>query len=303
MRRPKLAFCVLGVAASVATLSISATAQISESEMAREVVRVLQDKTFLSNDLGDFPAVLGLLTSGTRFVDQININMPVRESALNVYLLTLDKTIRARLPSVISRSKIVGNCAFIGISNTIVCDPQLIDRFLVDHGAFNEVPDSVLTQTRLDYQYAFLSWVLGHELGHVVAGGSAAHFGQADALTAKENASIKIAQETENAADLFAAKRIASNRHLTVLVERMLISLIDQEVAGKNGKSPALSAGLHWDYANKKVVQYFATQDHPEFVVRATRILTFLASNTGDEALKSLMETFTRHLIQVPTKN
>jgi hypothetical protein len=80
----------------------------------------------------------------------------------------------------------------------------------------------------------------------------------------------------------------------------MLIALIDQEVADKNGKSLAEGVGLHWDCANRRVVQYFANQDHPEFVVRATRILAFVASQTGDEALKSLIETFTRHLIQVP---
>jgi hypothetical protein len=300
MRKPGLPFWVK-LAASIAIGAVSSWAQTSDSEMANQVLQALQNKTFLSSDFGDLPAVLAILTSGTRFAHQVNINKPVRESGLNVYLMTPDNAVRANLPTVIYRSKLVGNCAFIGISNAIVCDPRLINGFLIDHGAFNEVPDSVLAQTRLDYQYAFLAWVLGHELGHVMGGGGTAHFGQTSALDAKVNANVQIGQQSENAADLFAAKQIASDKHLTVLVERMLISLIDQEVAVKNGKPLAEGAGLHWDYANRGVVQYFANQDHPEFVVRATRILTVLASITGDEALKSLLETFTRHLIQVPT--
>ena len=271
----------------------------STLEAGHRLVAAVQDQDVLAEDLGDIPTVLSTLTSGTRFAGRANINKPIKESELNVYVLRRDLADQRTVPAVIVQSRILGNCAFIGVSNTIVCDLGFIDRFLTDHGVFNEVPNDSLQRARHEYQYAFLAWVLGHELGHVIAGGPSAHFGQADILDSKQKAEIELAQEAETAADLFAAKQIEADRPLTLALEKMLVSLVDQEVTEKNGKSPAYGVGLRWDYANKRVIQYFANQDHPEFVIRAARILTLVASDTNEESLKAAMETFTRHLVRV----
>lgn len=281
---------------------VSAHAIQTASERASALVAAVQDTGVLEKEVGDIPAVLSMLTAGTRFADRVNVNKPVKESALNVYLLAHHLSDRENVSEVIFQSKILGNCAFVGVSNAIICDSEFVDRFLIDHGVFNEVPNDSLERAKRDYQYAFLAWVLGHELGHVIAGGPAAHFGQANTLDSEQQAGIELAQGAETAADLFAAKKIEADRRLTVALEGMLVALIDQEVAEKNGKSPAYGVGLHWDYANRRVIQYFANQDHPEFVIRATRILTFLASDMHEETLKALMATFTRHLIQVNTE-
>lgn len=112
-------------------------------------------------------------------------------------------------------------------------------------------------------------------------------------------AAIELSPQAETAADLFAAKKIETDKRLTNALEGLLTALIDQEVAEKNGKSAAYGVGLHWDYANKRVIQYFANQDHPEFVIRATRMLALIAADTHEEALQALIETFSRHLVGV----
>lgn len=293
------AFRSLALAMPVCWLVVPVHANESASERARALVAAVQDGSVLATEVGDIPAVLSMLTAKTKFANHVNVNKPIKESALNVYLLARDLANRKNLPEIIFRSNILGNCAFVGVSNTIICDPEFIDRFLIDHGVFNELPKDSLERAKRDYQYAFLAWVLGHELGHVVAGGAAAHFGQSKVLDSEEEARIDLVREAETAADLFSARQIEADRRLTVVLEEMLVSLIDQEVAEKNGKSPAYGVGLHWDYANRRVIQYFANQDHPEFVIRATRILTLVALDTHEESLKAALETFRRHLVQV----
>jgi hypothetical protein len=281
---------------------LGASLHQSAAERARTLVAAVQDTNLLGQDVGDIRSVLTKLTAGTRFSNRVNINRPVEPSALNVYVLAHNLADRWDLPEAISQSNIFGNCAFVGVSNTIICDPDFLGKFLVDHGVFNEVPDASLQRARHEYQYAFLAWVLGHEIGHVVAGAGAAHFGEVNALERKKEAAIALSRKSETEADLFAATKIEVDKGLTLSLEEMLVALIDQEVAEKNGKSPAYGVGLHWDYANKRIVQYFDDQDHPEFVIRATRILAFIASDTHEDALKALVDTFSRHLVQVKTE-
>ena len=193
---------------------------------------------------------------------------------------------------------IFGNCAFLGVQrNTIVCDADFLSSFLADHHIAAEWLDKSRTRAEWTYQDAFLAWILGHELGHVVKGGLAAHFGQANALDRPTDPATELRQSAEMAADLFSARRIEADRKLTGTLERLLLSLINEEVEAKNGKSAAYGVGLNWDYADRAVIAYFTKRDHPEFVVRATRMLDLLAADTHEEGLKALIETFSRHLV------
>jgi hypothetical protein len=97
------------------------------------------------------------------------------------------------------------------------------------------------------------------------------------------DAATELNQKKEIDADLFAAKQIESDRLLMGTLESLLIELINQEIEDKNGKSAAYGVGLYWDYADKAVIEYFANRDHPEFVVRATRMLTTLSLDTHEE--------------------
>ena len=269
-----------------------------QSPTASELVQAVQDKAVLTDETGYIPAILTILVSGTRFANHVNINRPLEDSSLNFYLLSHNLRARNDAPRAILQSGILGNCAFVGVSNVIICDSDFMDSFLVEHGIFSQISEDMLPEAKREYQPAFIAWVLGHELGHVIAGDGAAHFGVEDALEQKRKAAIALAQEKETGADVYAARQIEKDKHLTSSLESMLMLLIDQEVAEKNGKSPSYGVGLHWDYANKRIIQYFANQDHPEFVIRATRILTVIATDTHDQALSALIETFARHLVQ-----
>jgi hypothetical protein len=281
---------------------LDATAE-RQSPTASELVRAVQDKGVLANETGYIPQILTLLVSGTRFANHVNVNRPLEDSSLNFYLLSHELHTRIDTPRAILQSGILGNCAYVGVSNVIICDSDFIDRFLFEHGVFSQVSKDMLPEAKREYQPAFVAWVLGHELGHVVAGDAPAHFEVANALEQKRMAAIALVQETESAADLYAARQIEKDKQLTTSLEAMLMLLIDQEVAEKNGKSPSYGVGLHWDYANERIIQYFANQDHPEFVIRATRILTVIAADTHDQALKALIDTFARHLVQVDGEN
>jgi hypothetical protein len=269
------------------------------SPTANELVQAVQDKSFLSDQAGNIPSILRILVSGTRFANHVNINQPLNSSSLNFYLLAHNLAARNEVPRAILQSGILGNCAFVGVANVIICDSEFVDKFLFEHRVFSQVTADLLPQAEREYQTAFIAWVLGHELGHVIAGDSPAHFGVGNVMEQQRKAAIDLAQQKEIAADLYAARQIEKDKQLTTSLEAMLVALIDQEVAEKNGKSPSYGVGLHWDYANKRVIQYFANQDHPEFVIRATRILTFVATDTHEQGLKALVETFARHLVQV----
>lgn len=299
-----MAWILRSIAIAICSSSAMLAASLGQSaaERAQVLVTAVQDSRLLGQEVSDIHSVLAKLTVGTRFANRVNVNGPIEPSALNVYVLARNLAGRRDLPEAISQSNILGNCAYVGVSNAIICDSDFLERFLADHGVFNEVQDASLQRARHDYQYAFLAWVLGHEIGHVVAGDRAAHFGEVNTLQHKEDAAIALSQKSETDADLFAATKIEADKGLTLSLEGMLMALIDQEVAEKNGKSPAYGVGLHWDYANKRVVQYFDDQDHPEFVIRATRILALIASNTHEDALKALVDTFSRHLVRVDTE-
>jgi hypothetical protein len=248
---------------------------------------------------GNFPKILKILVANSKFAGHVNLNGRLRQSStnLNVYLLARDLKRRSDVPKVFFEARVFGNCGYVGMANTIVCDSDFIPEFLVEHRI--EFSDGRVHGAGWTYRDAFVAWILGHELGHVTAGAAGGHFGEANVLEQKIDASVAMSQKLETEADLFAAKRVEANGKLKDALESVLLALINSEIEVKNGTSPAYGVGLHWDYADKAVIAYFANTDHPEYVVRATRMLAFLARDTHEEGLQALVESFARHLVQV----
>jgi hypothetical protein len=284
------------VASPMAASSQSPAGDLS-GNTALQVVTEAQNTDVQATDLGNIPKILSILVTTTKFANHVNLNGKLQDSWLNIYVLAPGLKQRKSVPDAFLKASVFGNCGFVGVDNAIVCDSDFLSGFLAEHQIVGEPSDKPGAQGEWTFQDAFLAWILGHELGHVVEGGPAAHFGQANVLDKAADASIELSQKVETAADLFAAKKLEADKKLTGTLERLLLALIDREVEVKNGQSPAYGVGLHWDYADKAVIAYFANRDHPEFVVRATRILTLLAADTHEEGLEALLESFTRHLV------
>lgn len=289
--------------AILAASPLAASGQSSTGDLpgniALQVVTEAQNKDVQATDLGNIPKILSILVTTTKFANHVNLNGKLQDSSLNVYVLAPRLRQRESVPDAFLKASVFGNCGFVGFGNAIVCDSDFLSGFLAHHQIVSESSDKPQAQGEWTLQDAFLAWILGHELGHVVEGGPAAHFGQANVLDRATDASVELSQRVETAADLFAAKKLEADKKLAGALESLLLVLINHEVEAKNGKSPAYGVGLHWDYADKAVIAYFTKKDHPEFVVRATRMLGLLATDTHEEGLEALIETFSRHLVAV----
>jgi hypothetical protein len=295
-----LGFLSFGLTAPLFFLVPTIKIRPARDELQEVLVRV-QSKDVQASELGDIPEILSILVSHTKFSGHLNLNGKLETEALNVYVLAPNLKQRADAPKVFYDADVFDNCAYAGESNAIICDSDFLARFLPDHRIDWKSLGRPQTEAGWTYQDAFLAWIFGHELGHVLEGGPAAHFGIGDALDKPMDAAIQFSQMRETEADLYAAKQIELNKKLTATLEGLLIDLMNQEIERKNGKSSAYGVGLNWDYADKSVIAYFADKDHPEYVIRATRMLQFLAQDLHEEGLTSLLNSFARHLVLVNT--
>lgn len=270
----------------------------------RNIIAKVQQKELQASELGDLPKILSILVANTKFSGRVNVNGTLEQSKLNVYILAPHLGTRPDAPEEFFAAGVFDNCAYTGIENTIICDSDFLSGFLTNHGVDSDSSDKTQHELGWTFQDSFLAWIFGHELGHAVEGEPGAHFGGNNTFRKPVDVGVELSQTRETRADLFAAKQIESNDKLTKTLERMLIDLLNEEIEKKNGKSPAYGVGLNWDYADKSVVKYFADRDHPEYVVRATRMLQTVATDTHEEGLQALLDSFARHLAPaVPKQN
>jgi hypothetical protein len=219
--------------------------------------------------------------------------------------LDLPKPLLSHLAQVI-----LHNCNYIGISNTIICSQDTLDAFFAKYlkeeadvrylpGKHPLRPDDLTVATA---RRAFLFWVLGHELGHLANGDVDSHF--ATTLGLQEFASAdELQQEKELRADAYCAELIVKPasgiEHVTYvkILEQILIILANDEVITRHlakGQGP----GLLKYYSSSEIIAYENQGDHPEYVIRATRMLRILAGLTKDDALTSMADSFELHLKQ-----
>ena len=296
----ELQFCRLVPRASIgiilSLILFIASAGGQSSPLAHEMLNAILSERLVNDETGDIPIVLGMLAAHTKFARHVNINKNPDAKSIKFYLLPPHLIDRHNLPEAIWSSQILGNCLYIGISNAIVCDPDFLDSFLDTHRVFSGGLAGIIGR-RAD-QFAFLAWVLGHELGHVVHG-TTGHFGEAHVIDRPVTA-LELRQKDESDADLFAARQILKNRPVTRDLEGILIALINREVIDKTGDvSAAYGVGLQYDYQSQAMIQYSTMGDHPEFVIRGTRMLDEISKGTKDPALQNLVRTFERHLTPV----
>lgn len=223
---------------------------------------------------------LNALTAGTPFEGRVIINQPRQPGHLRV-TLAMGREVTAS-----------DTCIAIPPLETIECDAAFLDSFLTKHRVFARLKDEQAFLKTQD-QRAFVFWVIGHELGHIMRGDAAGSFdaNSLDQLVADSD----LDRAAELAADEYAAAQIAKlPDHWKI--ESMLIDLLNAEIESKVGPTDVPGVGLIFDYRDSSHIDFVNRGTHPEFVIRGTRMLTVLADSYPDDGLLNMVEDFAKHL-------
>lgn len=223
---------------------------------------------------------LSTLTAGTCYEGRVLIDEPRKPKHLRVTLAT-GKDVKAP-----------DTCIAIPPLETIECDAGFLETFLTKHKVFARLREEQAFLKVRD-QRAFVFWVIGHELGHIVRGDASGSF-DATALDRLVSDS-DLDRATELAADEFAAAQIAKLKdHWEI--EAMPMALLNAEIESKVGPVSVPGVGLIFDYRDSSHVDFVNRGSHPEFVIRATRMLSVLAGSYPDDGLANLIGDFAKHL-------
>jgi hypothetical protein len=241
----------------------------------------------------EISAVLPRVLSGTAFEGRWALNATPLPDRLNLYVVRSPGA-GERVPWQVQA--FAGNCSFVGEPSLVACDEWFLDGFLAVSGVealARPMPDSIARLRR--YREAFLTWVLGHEVGHVVMGHTPAHFGANEFSGAVSTGTLEHRPELE--ADSFFVSRLSTDYDGSLVLITLLVDLINARILAK-GIRPPPGVGIHFDYTDAQLVTYARGRSHPEFVVRATRMLMIVGSQ-GPERLRNvaaMVEPFVRHM-------
>ncbi len=261
------------------TFLVLASIVYSPQSQNKKLISEVLQQNLVAEETERYAKVLKVVTKGTNFAHRWQINKAIRSNYLNLYVLRAGIRNQPDLPE--GMSDLFGSCAYLGEDNVVVCDEDFVNTFLEKRNLRD--PNST-----------FLLWVLGHEVGHIVKGHGAAHFGP-DNLE-KAVASSSIAHQRELEADTFLVTQVSGDKQLSGNLISMALGLLNEEITAKIGTDVPVGVGILYDYTNKKVVKYMRLGTHPEYVVRVTRILQQLGSIKGNESLKAMVDDFARHM-------
>jgi hypothetical protein len=248
-------------------------------------------------NINQFAPVLKMLVKNTAYAKHVEFNKISGEKFISIILFdsaSLPKDVSLSYSSAMANFS--NNCKFTGERYIVVCDTHFVNTFLRDRGVLDDVAEGPAQDITLaDYQSAFIAWVIGHEIGHIVNGDSAAHFKPGDGFE-NDVTNSSIDNNKELKADLFAERQIARNRHLRDTTEGLLLSVINNELRLKIGPPETCGAGIYYDPNSAAVITYLSRKTHPEFIIRASRMLMQFARDSRDPALSALLSSFASHL-------
>jgi hypothetical protein len=229
------------------------------------------------------------LLAGTKYEEKWTLNEQARNDAVNFYFFCPTSNGVSR-----NLQLYTNNCAYAGRPNLVVCDVRFLTGFVVSNGIageFSTLPSERARQLH-NAQRDTLLWVLGHEIGHILANHNPAHF-QANRLDDLITAS-SLNQKNELLADAWFVQHLRQDRNKQGSVEVTLSQLLYAQVRRKIG-SANLYLGTGVPLPNQ-TVEYAKSGDHPEFVFRATRMLSLSYDRPETIQFKNQVDDFARAL-------
>ncbi|MFY0602704.1 MAG: hypothetical protein JXQ93_02060 [Flavobacteriaceae bacterium] len=253
------------------------------------VLKAVKNNKLILKDI-DTDNVLRILNSIEKIEKKITINKEFDSNNINIYMVDIDSTLKNLKPIAIIRN----NCAYLGKSNVIVCDCNFISTFISKTGLEDDYKKYPLLGDRISLaRDMILLWVLGHELGHLTLKHNASHFNETNLNSLVENSSIN--HKNETSADIFLVNSILNEESISFQFSSIIVDLLNIEIYNKIGETPH-GVGLHFDYNNEKFIEYTNQRSHPEFVIRASRILSIIAEKPHSAWLKELIKEFVKTL-------
>jgi len=256
---------------------------------SEKLVNELLDTDLCTNEFDEMIRPrLSLLTRGTRFEQHWQVNQRPKSGCVNVYVLHSDFESMAQNSSHAVRD-LSGRFGFIGDPSLIVVDSEFLTSFIAPRRStpfMQQAPEEELMT-------ALLTWILGHEIGHVVSEHQADQGGQSYLDERVEQHGFSQQQETE--ADEFCARQIVNDPAAQVAVSTFLYDLLNSEIYLKVGATP-IGVGIHFDYNEQKIVEYFTDQTHPEYVQRAANMLLLIGKLTDNGGMQIEAQRFLDHM-------
>lgn len=231
---------------------------------------------------------MGVLLRNTPRRPGWQVNRTPNGETITILVFSLDSLpVHSRLPRSIARRR--GSCTSLGADNIIVCDGHFLRTFPQTHGLFRIIdafPDPRQREVmRMRRQWMFLFRVLGHEVGHVLRGHARTHF-VSNAYERVPLITSSALQLQELEADSVVAAVACTDSTLRFDMTRMLLDMLNEELAAKQKHQP-FGVGVHYDYISTESIEYSTIGSHPEFLVRALRMLALIRDPVLEHGLTS----------------
>lgn len=244
-------------------------------------------------------AMLGVWDSANP--PEIHANLSLNGNSMDVVFVVYDSRISQR---VVYRD----NCVATPYDRVIDCDFKLVDDLIHDFRLI-EIYGRNKEERRAFYRRYLLTWIIGHELGHIAKKHGISHYAQSVSGMAVFDAPQQ-AKELE--ADAYAIQAVGNletgpvGAYETVLdVTNSLVrkSLCPDTFPGVCARIPLGGVGLHFDYsATAKPIPIRLVGTHPAYVARFLRILYLSGVDTRQNSINYLASQAIR-LLRVQDKN
>lgn len=236
----------------------------------------LKDKTLYSDELlPEAEEALRFLTTEMHDPTAWDINRGPQRGALAVILFSGGKA--RSFSRYIDFTRTI---AWIAEYQTIIVDVDYLKELALALNLVEQHEDDnpyEKSQHDAEIYKLFLVWVLGHELGHAYHHDPTRHFAP-NALDAPTSTATGN-QDLENQADEFAAARISASSQYVVGLSNMLLGMLNNELQARMPKTNVQGPAIF--LFGRDAIEVLATGSHPEFLVRAARILARLRYPAG----------------------